>query len=555
MRTIATAGSLLLAVALVLPTGASAQDHLPIDSTLAVQILREATEAFAASSDTLRGNDRFRRQLGELTAEWGVDWDPASVPPPEPPEQVIGALIARGEIARALEYASPTAPRWRRSRSIRIVLDALAARGRIDEALGIADSLDVARLGIYAVLRSSASDSADWRPVFDRVEAFIRDELANRADAAGYWGVFNYELAVHDFAEAWRRAGEWEPDSVLAWRIDIIDLAYDQQLPVADSLFLDTYERSRGIEETAVREDLLALLEELCDWKEIAACAGLEFPEQIADRRRLLRYDIERAYRDGRLAEADEIGSELRQLLPEEDYAFILARGLGIAVWPCVRLARCGRAYDSLLTATLPQLDRIAAQGSGPTADSLNAHLAALWAGRELDRAREALERIETPEARSRGLDGFARSAYTWDREAAIQAWREHGPAQSTPLQQDYLRFMQWGDTARAEETIALIARGFSRTRARLEWARRVRDSGRWREARRLAVAALDEWDPSADPLVGSRGLLSLFYSMGVESDLVEWARARPDADDRAAALAAIIGLLPRPSEVRRRSR
>lgn len=554
MRATATAGSLLLAVGLVLPTGASAQ-HLPIDSTLAVQVLREATDAFAESSDSLRGNDRFRSYLAELTAEWGVDWDEESVLRPEPPEQVIGALVARGEIGRALAYTNPTAPRWRQGRSIRIVLDTLAARGRIDEALGIADSLEVARLGLYAVLRSAATDSVDWRPTFDRVEAFIRDDLADHEDAAGYWGVFNYELAEHDFGEAWAHAGEWEPDSVLAWRIDVLDLAYDQHLPEADSLFLDTYTRSRSIEETAVRDDLLALLDELCDWKEIAACEGLEFPEQIPDRRRLLRYDIERAYRDGRLAEADEIGNELRQLLPEEDYAFILARSLGIAVWPCVHLARCGRAYDSLLTATLPELDRIAKQGSGPTADSLNAHMAALWAGRDLGRARAALERIESPEARSRGLAGFAQSAYTWNREAAIQAWREHGPAQSTPLQQDYLRFMQWGDTLRAEETIALIARGFSRTRARLEWADRVRDSGRWREARRLAVAALDEWDPSADPLDGSRGLLSLFHSMGAESDLIAWARSRPNADDRAAALAAVIGLLPRPSEVRRRSR
>lgn len=91
--------------------------------------------------------------------------------------------------------------------------------------------------------------------------------------------------------------------------------------------------------------------------------------------------------------------------------------------------------------------------------------------------------------------------------------------------------------------------------RRRIGSPNRVRDSGRWREARRLAVAALDEWDPSADPLVGSRGLLGLFHSMGAESELIAWARSRPDPDDRAAALAAVIGLLPRPSEIRRRSR
>jgi hypothetical protein len=534
--------ALLAPVLSLAATPLAAQTH-PLDSALVVQVLREAVVAFRESSDSMRANDRFRGHLREISEAWEVEWDPEFVPRPPSPGEVIDSLIARGEIDGALKYADGHSPSSH-FQLVRKLLEALAVRGLIDEALSVADSLGFASRGIYAVLDSPTPDSIGWRWKVDRIARFIRDEASDTVRASWDWGTLNYYLAEHDFAAAWARAGVWEPDSVTAWRLSILDLAFDQNLPTADSLFLDTYERARKIAEPEIRDPLLVDLEDLCEWKEISICDGLEFPRDQRPSLRSLRYEFERALAVGRFLEADELGRELRQLLSAVDYALIVSGGLGRADWPCVQAATCGRAYDSLLTVTLPELDRIAAENVGRTADSLNVRLAALWAGRDLARARTALDRIESPDARSLGLNGYAMAAHRWDRKTALEAFREVGKAGTVWLEGDFLHFMSWADTARAEEVLLLMGSGWVRMSARLEWAKRVRNSGRWQDARHLAQAALDEWDPSAEPMIGSRGY---FWEPATYAEVIEWARSLRDPDDRAAALAALIGTMRRP--------
>lgn len=527
------------------PTPAGAQ---ALDSAQVVQVLEEAVAAYSESSDSLRANDRFRDYLAELIQAWDVAPDADFPPRPPEPEQVIDSLVARDEIRSALVFASETRSYGAWNPMVRRVFDNLAEVGRIDHALALADSTGRIDEGIAAVLES-APESIGWRWRLERTARFIRELPGDEEGRTGRWGVLNYYRAEHDFDAAWSRAGEWEPDSVLAWRIDILDLAFDQELPTADSLFVDTYLRARDVAETETRNQLVADLHELCDWKDVAACADLEFPPDPRLHRTSLQRDLERAVGRREFSEADELAGRLGEQVSPLDLALIVSRGLSRADHACIYLTDCSRAYDSLLAVRLPELDRIAAANAGPSADSLNAHLAGLWAGRNLQRAWTAVERIESPEARIRGLQALGLSAYRWNRPAALEALSMAGSAGAVRLEPDFLYFMSWGKTARANEVIALMNDTWSRTRARLAWAELVLRNGRWEEARRLAIAALDEWDPSAEPLVGSRGQFNLFARMDTYADVIAWARARPDRDDRAAALAAAIGTRPRPQD------
>lgn len=536
---------LSLAVALLAPTAsARAQTPeppaFPLDSIEVVRILQDAAAAFGEASESVRANDRLRRHLQALFHAWGAEWDAEPVPRPSTPERAVDSLIARGEVHEAIARARDQPPYF----SIRVIR-ALSASGRIDQALALSDSTGLTTHGVSSVLES-APDSLDWRWRVARVERFLLDESRDTASVSTNRGVLNRYLAEHDFVRAWALAGTWELDSLTAWRLDILDLAYEQNLAGADSLFLDTYERVQGISDPEVRDRQLEWLSALCQQANAPPCDGPELGHHLRVRR--APHLLEEALAAGRFDEADSLDREVRTLVPPLDHAFVVARGLERAHYPCVREARCGRTYDSLLTAVLPELDRVATGQSGPTKDELNVHIAALWAGRETSRAWAAIDRIESPGARSRGLRSLVLASWPWDPENALRALRESEGAGGVPyVQSDYLRFMAWGDTERAESVLGLIDSGVSRMRARLAWAARVQDSGRWEAARRLAVAALDEWDPSAEPLIGSRGQFNFFWRGGIYNDVVAWARSRQDPDDRAAALAAVIGALPRP--------
>lgn len=546
---VASTAMLGLAYASRATTALWAQE-VPVDSTRVIELLEEATAAYGRASETLRADSAFRATLAELANEWGVAWNPASVPVPSPPAEVIDSLVERDELPAALAYEPypPFSSAYHvRVDVTRAVLEGLARRGRIERTLSLADSLGQLGIGIWTVRRIVQADSIEWRRVTDRMARYVRREASDGTDVPYQLGSINYVRAEHDFAAAWRRAGEWQPDSLLMWRVDILDQAYEQELPEADSLFLDTYERARQVPDSAAREDLLLDLEWICDLGDRIDCTRLGFPvsDETPDRRRRVADDLRRALRRGDFTAADQLGEELADLASPVEHATTVAGGLVLARWTCVSMLRCSRAYDSLLTVTLPALDRVASStDEGSAADSLNVDLAGLWAGRDIGRARAAVERTVAASAKERALGELAARAYDWNREAALEAYADAGGSARHGLKQDFVHYMRWGETQRAEEVMDLMPSGDARLDARLEWAQLTWSVGRRAEGRELAVRALDAWEPSARQLTRSRRTLDRFRGIGVLDDVIAWARARQDPDERAAALVTVIGNL-----------
>jgi hypothetical protein len=176
---------------------------------------------------------------------------------------------------------------------------------------------------------------------------------------------------------------------------------------------------------------------------------------------------------------------------------------------------------------------------TGPSADTLNARLAGLWAASDPDRARGAVARIGATALRATALTNLARASYSTNAPLAFEALRQGGSgSQHLHLPSLYVQLRLYGDTARAEQTYEMLKTGTDRMIARLGWAEVMRRTGRWPEAYQLAFEALAEWDPSSGPIVSH---FLVFVRLGVYDELIAWARARETADARAVALASVV--------------
>jgi hypothetical protein len=123
----------------------------------------------------------------------------------------------------------------------------------------------------------------------------------------------------------------------------------------------------------------------------------------------------------------------------------------------------------------------------------------------------------------------------------ALDALRERGSSDGVDTRHYFAHFMARGDTARAEEVLALDPDSRSRMEMRLVWAEAVSRVGRWSDARTHALRALEAWDPVQDRMLTSRGGFNAFRQLGLWEEVIAWARSRRDPAQRAAALAAVV--------------
>ncbi|MGH7571897.1 MAG: carboxypeptidase-like regulatory domain-containing protein [Gemmatimonadota bacterium] len=514
----------------------------PLDSLQAVQLLRESLASLEVSED-LRDDKAFKRHMSGLFRAWGVE------PPPwlRSTEEVIASLVDADRIGEAIALISIGDDRLERQRHLGMVFRSLSEDDEWVRALLLSDSLGHADLGVSQVLQASY-DSPDWRSRAEAVERFI-ETLADTTDIEFMWYDLVDFVGQHDPQLAWTLADRrLSGADRIETRVDLLGLEYEGGPWPPDSLVLEAYAGINGLPEAKDRGRLLGSLRRLCERVDLESCGQLVFPPKDRPSPGSIADLVTASLAEGRFMEARAIGDTLRGLVSPERYALAVARGLWSAFryGPCLLHEACAEAYRSETDSLLPILDQVAIDTRGPVTDSLNSRLAGLWAPVDPERAWKAIERIESQASRSDGLAMIAIATYDTDFDLAFAALLERGSAESTGiyLRDTYLDFKSRGDEDHARQILALVPAGTESMRMKLDWAERLKREDRTVEALRLALEALKDWDP--EQMRGWKGQFGLFFRLGAVEELIGWARDLEDPDDRAAALAAIVGSVSR---------
>ncbi len=521
------------------------RSRAPLDSLQAVRLLRESFAAFE-TSETLQEDEAFKRHLHDLFGAWGL----RSPPSLRSTEEVIDSLLGADRLQEAILLARAEDEPLTHRPHLGAVFRLMAEAGRWDRALRLSDSLGHADLGVRRVLQASY-DSPEWRSIVEAVESFI-ETLADTADIEFMWYDLIDYVGLHDPQAAWGLADRrLIGANRMEMRLDLLWLDNESGPWPPDSLVLETYSGIGALPEAENRDRLLGSLRRLCEEANLEVCGQFLLPP--ADRRSSPGSVADLLFAtlaEGRFEEARAISVTLDGLVTPERHALVVAQGLWRAFrsGPCLLHEACAEAYRSEADSLIPVLDQVALGARGSVTDSLNAHLAGLWAPVAPERAWEAVGRIESEASRSGGLAMMAVATYDTDFELAFTALLKRGSAESTGiyLRDTYLDFKSRGDEERARQTLDLVSPGTESMRMKLDWAERLKRKDRAVEARKLALEALADWDPEKEPMRGWLGQFGLFFSLGASEDLIAWARALEDPDDRAAALAAIVGSVRR---------
>jgi hypothetical protein len=500
----------------VCPPPLIAQD-VPLDTVTAQRLLQQVTAALD-STPSLSRRPGFIEHLAWARGAWGM-----SVIPLWPHLARIGRL--RAELAAHLK------------------------RGEIYPAMAKADS--VGSQETYQVL-AYANDPPDstyenFRSLVAQIHQYLA-EHPKTLEAHGFRTAAKRMRAHYEFA-AVMAANDTVRDSSdrIAWNVELAVIAMQRGFLLRDSLLLATRRQVRGYQGyDDVRGRWLDRLAYYCIAARMKNC---ETPRTAdAHATNLRAQNVYAAISLGEWAAAEAYIDSLEQYLPPARVGAILMKVPLETRWQCVGVnLKCGPELDRRITLWLNQSDRwLRDARDAALRDTLLASAAILWAGRQTPRSFEMLNRVRDPALRARAFSDVAKTI----RDFAPQdSWRAFLQADTTArmLASGFAAdFRAKGDTANERRALQRL-NTIDRMVHEFQWAWRLANNGQWIRARNHALAALEMWDPVAEPMISWAGQFDVLKILGIYPQLINWAATRPDVTARTAAILAVVTALPPP--------
>jgi hypothetical protein len=542
LNLISVAATIAVLTATALPAQRAPGPAEWLDSTRALPLLDEVTAALVEAPG-LRADQRFIDWVAELHRSWGRS-DSSVLALYMNPASVVPGLLAVGRLDDALSFI-----RSHRGRYFEQVASALLAATGPEHALSIADSLNASSVVVRLVLEDDAVDR-------HRRVATIRAWLGG-AGRRSPQRAYILELLVRFIAESDYAAALSEADSIgrvdgIELRHALAEIAYRMKLPFADSLLNATYHHIRQLDDPDERQSRLLALAGWCGISRRPPCEPFDLPS----RRRqpaLLANDLQTAFDSAGLDSVARVRDRLARETTTE--VVVLASFLALERIFC-QTAGCSSDLERWTLSTVADAERaLQSDVSASLADQLRSFVAIHTVTRNPTSAFAVLERIHSDSLRSAAWAIVAARLVDVNVPAARRALalaNDHHRRAEAAVRL-YPLLLTLGDSAAAQQVLGLVE-PWQALGAEMERAGGLLLRGQHSDARDVAIASLRYWVPSQHTFVSNYNAFRIFRQVGAVEELIAWTRARQRAEDRAIAIAAVLGGFT-PWENRQRAR
>jgi hypothetical protein len=424
---------------------------------------------------------------------------------------------------------------------------------RVASTAGLAEALELMRVHDYLVAVSSllfqvmpADPPARLREGLDWVAAApLSTTQRTRVRAALYERALPYDDTLVT------RVARDDEDAAVRSLLTVALLRRGAVPSVTDSAFDRASWLRHGLEsfaqvtDSSLRRQLSQLYGRYCGDGGLTDCDA--YGIETGDRQRVyLGEQFVLAIRRAQLPRADSLRAALERVpTPEATMMSLVVRGL---MDGCLTQPPCGATVRRVRNEWRDRLEAFAATDH-PAADTVRATLAQLFASEDIDRATRWLAMVNDSALVQRATSEAMRLALPVDVPGAVELARigvRAGHGLSLPGGM-YARLHAQRQPELAEALLREVASSGARFYQRLEWIGVLFAAGRVEEARERALAALDDWNPATDPMVGSN-IFRVYEQLELYPQLIAWAFARPAGPARAGALMSVLtGLGPIP--------
>lgn len=521
----------------------------PVDSAKARALIEEATTALV-NAPGLRGNSWAVRAINRLREGWGLPENTALRELAEqeraPARSPFDSLLQAGSLEDLVAAVRSAGDYHARIQSLFALYPAMLSRGEFEAMLALGDIFEDVAYAAYSLLNWTAPEAPLPEARIELVKRHLANSTASTRQRDEIWSRLAQYIGKTDFWEAWAFVDSIrDPGARVFLQRDLLTQALHHDLPGPDSALREVHAELLAHPDADRRRDWLAIIGVVCLQFARPVCDELEFPVPDGGlAQQVLSWRIGNSLGRGDLEDATEAAGLLGTLISRGRLAALVLSRIEEAGRSCAYAdGGCGPDFEAWTKQWLAVADSFVRAAPGPLADSIGSILVRFHAVRRTPEAFAAAERIGLPELRRAAYADLGQALVPVNVPAAWRALRAAGKgyANDGALSTLFELFNQFGDTAAAAEAAELISDSGVRVWAELAWADRIAVAGLRDRARELAFAALDRWKPAESPMMlMSIGQFAVFHRLGLYEELIAWARARPDQDDRAAALLAV---------------